>query len=75
MLAIIKALLKDPAGISEEVKYNCHDWLVQEIYNQGDSRFRVSYGYMEELEDVSRQMESLTKNHYTNRWITSGETK
>ena len=75
MLEIIKTLLKDPAGMSADVKYHVENWLVQEIYNQGDSEYRVSWEYKAELEKLSKHMESLTMNYYTNRWITTEETK
>ena len=39
MLEIIKALLKDPAGLSANVKHHVENWLTQEIYNQGDSQY------------------------------------
>ena len=75
MLEIIKALLKDPAGMSANVKHHVENWLVQEIYNQGDSEYRVSWEYKAELEKLSKQMESLTMNYYTNRWIITEEAK
>ena len=76
MLEIIKALLKDPAGLSDNVKHHVEEWLVQEIYNQGDSEYRVSWEYTAELLKISKYMdESLTMNHQTNRWITTKEAK
>tara|TARA_B100000700_G_scaffold285779_1_gene340069 strand:+ start:399 stop:629 length:231 start_codon:yes stop_codon:yes gene_type:complete len=76
MLEIIKALLKDPAGLSADVKYHIENWLVQELYNQEDSEHRVSFEYKTELEKLAKQMQGLTMSYWTNRWIaTKEETK
>ena len=81
MLEIIKALLKDPAGISEEVKEKCDDWLEQEMYNQEDLQYRVSWSYKEELDLLYLEWLKLTKafelqpHHSIVRWIKRPEAK
>ena len=73
MLEIIKTLLKDPAGMSNDTKYHVENWLIQEMYNQGDSQYRVCFAYQAELEKLSKQMENLSRLKFGRRWFATKE--